>query len=251
MAPHMAPHDALDKISAWLADLYGPRLISLVVYGSFANGHQHNHDPKHSDINLLAVLDTVDAHALDQGEPALAWWIKQGYPPVALLSRDEQADSADVFPIEYLDIHAHHRLLKGDDLFGQAPQLPELHRRQVEHDLRAKLLRLRAAYIGSSRDAKALERVLLDSVSTFLTLFRHALAAVGQPFLVDKEKVLAAAAAHFHFDAAPFTAILQSRRLPSRLEGGKLEPLRALFARYLAALSQVERALEAHPHSHA
>lgn len=232
---------ALDKIAAWLAELYGERLQSLIVYGS---GTGANHHTKRSDLNLLAVLDRLDAATLDQGAAAVKWWTDQGNAPVVMLARDEQDDAADVFPIEYLDIQANHRVLKGEDLFARIPSFPDLHRRQVEHDLRAKLLRLRGAYMASGRDAKGLEALLLDSVSTFVTLFRHALVACGEPLRLPKDEVLAAAAARFQFAAAPFTAILGARRAGSRIEDGKLEALRALFAQYLAAIQQVERALE-------
>lgn len=233
---------ALEKITAWLVQIYGTRLQSLVVYGSAAGGN-HSHGP-HSDLNLLAVLDSVDAAALDLGAPAVAWWRKQGHPAIVILSRDEQNDSADVFPIEYLDIQSHHRVLAGADLFAQIPRFPDLHRRHVEHDLRAKLLRLRGAYMADSADAKRLQALLLDSASTFLTLFRHALAAFGEPLVVDKERVLAAAAVRFRFSPAPFEAILAARRDNTKLAGGKLDALRALFAAYLAAITAVERALE-------
>lgn|SRR6185437_3953654 len=246
----MSHQSALDRMSAWLADLYRERLQSLLVYGSFANDGA-NHDPQRSDINLLAVLDRLDAATLDHGAPAVRWWVEQGYPPPVILSRDEQDDSADVFPVEYRDIQSHHLVLRGEDLFAAAPAFPELHRRQLLHDLRAKLLRLRAAYMQRGHQAKALEAILLDSVSTFLTLFRHALAAPGEPLIVAKDEVLAAAARRFGFSAAPFQAILEARRAKSRLEDGKLDRLRPLFAQYLAAIITVERALEVSKKSHA
>ncbi|MGH9466008.1 MAG: hypothetical protein ACRD1Y_01510 [Terriglobales bacterium] len=233
---------ALQKVTTWLGELYGPRLQSLVAYGSVAGG---NHRSKRSDMNLLAVLDRVDAPTLDIGAPAVQWWKQQGNPPLVMWSREEWDDSADVFPIEYLDIEAHHRVLCGEDLFGSVPHYPELHRLQVEHDLRSRLLRLRGSYMSLGRDAKALEALMLDSVSSFVTLLRHALAAVGEPLQVDKAKVLAAAAARFQFPATAFEPVLAARLANTRLQGGKLEPLRQLFAQYLAAIMQVERSLEA------
>ncbi len=54
------------------------------------------------------------------------------------------------------------------------------YRAQVEHDLRAKLLRLRQKASGMMSDADLLRRLLLDSVSTFCVLFRHALLLHGR-----------------------------------------------------------------------
>lgn len=246
----MSHQSALDRVATWLTDLYRERLQALVVYGSFANGGG-NHDPHRSDINLLAVLDRLDAATLDLGAPAVRWWVEQGYPAPVMLSRDEQDDSADIFPIEYRDIQAHHLVLRGEDCFSAVPAFPEHHRRQLLHDVRSKLLRLRAAYMQRGHQAKPLEALLLDSVSSFLTLFRHALAAPGEALIISKDEVLAAAAARFGFSPAPFEAILAARRSRSRLEGGKLDRLRPLFAQYLAAIILVERALEVSKKSNA
>ena len=231
----------LEKVAAKLSEVYGERLLSLVAYGSAAGGHHHD---RRSDINLLAVLDSLDAASLDQGSEVLRWWVGEGNAPIVLLTADEQQDAAAVFPIEYLDIHTNHRLLRGQDLFTAPGGDAVLHRRQVEHELRTKLLRLRGAYVNASRDSKSLEALLLDSISSFLTLFRHALVAVGEPLLRPKREVLAAAAHRFQFSATPFSVILDARQRGERLGGGKLDALRDIFAPYLAAIQTVERALE-------
>lgn len=237
----MESEAALEKITAWLRELYGERLQSLIAYGSVAGG---NHRGKRSDLNLLAVLDHVDAAALDHGAPAVRWWKQQGHPPLVVLSREEQNNSADVFPIEYLDIHNHHRVLHGEDVFAAIARHPGQHRLQVEHDLRTRVLRLRGVYMGLGDDARGLEALLLDSVSSFLTLFRHALVAVGEPLVIHKDAVLHAAAARFQFDPGPIQRVMQAHRSGERLADGKLPALRGLFAAYLAAVMQVEQSLE-------
>ena len=237
------PEAALQKISGWLAELYGARLQSLVAYGSAAGG---NHRHQRSDINLLAVLDRLDAATLDQGAAALRWWTQQGNPPVVLLSRAEQDATAALFPIEYLDIQAHHRVLRGEDLFAaphDGPGAPGAHRHAVERELRSKLLRLRGAYTSVASDAKKMEAVLHDSASAILTLFRHALVAVGEPLQLHKDAVLAAAAARFGFAPEPLQAILHARRAGGRIAGGKREAVGSVFAAYLDAVQAVELAV--------
>jgi hypothetical protein len=234
------PDAALQKISDWLAELYGPRLQTLVAYGSAAGG---NHRHSRSDINLLAVLDHLDAATLDQGTEALRWWTKQGNPPVVLLSRAEQDATAALFPIEYLDIQAHHRVLRGEELFAAPPHAPQAHRQAVERELRSKLLRLRGAYTSVAGDAKKMEAVLHDSASAILTLFRHALVVVGEPLRLHKDEVLAAAAGRFGFAPEPLQDILHARRTGGRIAGGKREAVGSVFAAYLDAVQAVERAV--------
>ena len=236
------PEAALNQFAAWLERLLAARLRSLIAYGSYTGG---NHHGEHSDINLLCVLDRVDGATLDQVAEALRWWTGQGRAPVVLLSEAELRDAADVFPIEYLDIQRNHRLLKGEDLVASLPHDPRLHRLQVERELRAKLVKLRAGYVGRQKDGKAIEALLLESFSTFVTLFRHALAAVGEPLLLAKEEVIAAAARRFDFAAEPFQAVLNARREARRLPRD-LAAIRPIFAGYHDAIQRVERALEAH-----
>lgn len=236
----LSPQEYLKRIGEWLSSIYGPRLVSLIVYGSLA--HHQNHS-KFSDINLLAVLDRIDRETLDAAAPAMKWWAQSGHPPIVLLTRDEVLDAADVFPIEYTDIQAQHRVLAGEDLFASVPRHPELHRLQVEHDLRTKLIRLRTRYIPAAHDRKKLERLMMESVSTFLTLFRHALVALGEPLHHRKEDVLDAAARRFEFSAEPFRRVLAARRDDSRLTQNN-EDAESLFAAYLDAIQRVERLVE-------
>lgn len=236
------PEKALERMSGWLAELYGARLLALVAYGSAAGG---NHRHRRSDINLLAVLDEVDAATLDQGAEALRWWAQQGNPPLVLLSREEQAATARMFPIEYLDIQAHHRVLRGEDVFAAPAAEPDVHQLAVERELRSKLLRLRGAYTGAAGDGKKLEATLHDSASAILTLFRHALVAAGEPLRLHKDEVLEAAASRFGFRPEPLRAILAARHGGGRIAGGKAAAVGAVFAAYLDAVQRVELGLEA------
>lgn len=233
---------ALQQISDWLTQLFGARLRSLVAYGSVAAG---NHHAGASDVNLLCVLDEVNVATLDQSADALRWWMEQGNPPMVVLSQSELEDAADVFPIEYLDIRSHHRLLRGEDLVSRLPHHADLHRLQVERELRTQLIRLRGRYMRVNKDARAVEKLLLESCSTFVTLFRHALVVVGGPILARKEDIVAAVAERFEFDSEPFRAILAARRGDAPLVRDRKQ-IYPLFAAYLDAIQRVERRVEAH-----
>lgn len=233
---------ALQQISDWLAQIFGARLRSLLAYGSVATG---NHHAGASDVNLLCILDTVNAATLDQAADALRWWMEQGNPPLVMLSQAEMEDAADVFPIEYLDIRSHHRLLRGEDLITALPHHAAEHRLQVEHELRTQLIRLRGRYMRVNKDVRAVEKLLLESFSTFVTLFRHALVVVGEPILARKDDIVTAAAARFGFDSAPFRAILAARSSESPLVRDKKQ-IYPLFAAYLEAIQCVERRVEEH-----
>ncbi len=228
----------LDRITTWLTSVLGSRLQALVLYGSAAGSEPRGH---RSDHNLLAVVDAVSAGLLDDLAPAQLWWAKQGNPPVVVLSQDEQKASCDVFPIEYLDIQRQHRLLAGADVFSVISSHPELHRLQVEHDLRTQLIRLRSNYALVRQYSRRLESLLLDSISTFLVLFRHALVAAGEPWPASRGEALAAAARRFQFSSDACQTLLAAHRNHGHLPKTQLH---SLFAQYLDSIQRVERGLE-------
>jgi hypothetical protein len=80
-----------------------------------------------------------------------------------LLSEHEVATSTDCFPIEFHDIQARHRLLHGADVISAIVVDKSFYRAQVEHELRAKVLRLRQKAAGLLSDKDLLRRLLADN----------------------------------------------------------------------------------------
>lgn len=228
----------LAHITQSLQAALGEQLESLILYGSTVQGETSE---KYSDMNLLCVLRESNAANLDAAAPALAWWARQEYPPVNLLSVEEQRDSSDVFPLEYLDIHHQHQVLAGKDCFAEVPAHPQLHRLQVEHDLRTQLMRLRSGYALAGSDSRKLEKLLLGSLITFLVLFRHALLAEGEGLTLRLADIIDAAARRFRIDAEPWRRLLDARRDGAKLEKGALKQT---FSLYLRDIQRVERAME-------
>src|SRR5712692_1613784 len=92
----------------------GTNLKSVVLYGS---GVSEELQPKHSDLNVLSVLDWLDAAELEKLNSAAAWWVRKGHPAPLVFTLEELRRSADVFAIELLDIRARRRVLFGEDVF--------------------------------------------------------------------------------------------------------------------------------------
>ncbi len=112
----------------------------------------------------------------------------------------------------------------------------KFYRAQVEYDLRAKLLRLRQKASGMLSDSSLLRRLLLDCLSTFCVLFRHALILHGAEGPVAKRDVIARASERFGFDARPFEKLLAVRE--EQLKAREVEPV-ALLGAYLEAINVV------------
>ena len=142
----------LTQLVERLTKAYGDRLKSVLLYGSAAVGDYH---AKYSDLNVLCVLAEVTPRELEESGPILRWWREKGNPSPLMLSEEEIRNSTDCFPIEFHDIRERHRVLQGEDVVLNLEVDRCFYRAQVEHDLRAKLLRLRqkaAGLLGSDKD---------------------------------------------------------------------------------------------------
>ena len=64
------------------------------------------------------------------------------------------------------------------------------YRAMVEHELRAKMLRLRQKAGGVLSENDLLLRLMADSISTFCVLFRHALRLAGEEPVFDKHEIV-------------------------------------------------------------
>lgn len=232
----------MDKIVEQLVEklqkAYADRLVSVVLYGSAAAG---DHQERFSDYNVLCVLNRITPGELRAGEPILRWWREQGSPSPLLLTEEEVETSTDCFSIEFSDMKRQHQLLFGKDIISSLVVDRTFYRAQVEHDLRAKLLRLRQKASGMLSQEDLLRRLLLDSVSTFCVLFRHALILVGEEGPVRKREVVAGASQRFHFDPLPFEKLLDIRE--QRLKARDVEPV-ALLDSYLQSISAVITAVD-------
>ena len=128
--------DLVDRLNA----AFGTRLVSALLYGSAAAGDWHETS---SDLNVLCVLTRVTPVELGESEPIFRWWREQGNPPPLLMSAEEVRTSTDCFPMEFADMQAHRRVLTGVDVLDGLDIDRSFYRAQVEHELRAKQLRLR------------------------------------------------------------------------------------------------------------
>lgn len=178
----------LNALVDQLRAAYAGDLVAVVLYGSAARGE---HVAKHSDLNVLVVVDGITMEHLRREAPVAQAWREAGNPPPLTLTRAEWMGSADVFPMEYADILAHHKVLAGTlPLEGIVVHMPHF-RLQLEHEAMSKLLRLRHAVLTTGGDVAAQRELLEASVSTMLVLMRATLRLHGEEPAADSEEVCA------------------------------------------------------------
>lgn len=230
MALKQTQNEALVQLVAKLKSAAPDQVHSVVLYGSAAGS---DFQPEFSDLNLLIVMRAADGATLKALAPTIDWWTKQGNPVPVVFSTEELRRSADVFAIELIDMQERHRLLDGEDVLATITVPREMHRVQVERELRTALVKLRQGYL-QARGEEAVSRLMTTSVSTFATLFRHALLVFGQSAPLDKRAAVEAIGAHVGADVSAVLRVLDIRA--QRAPGTSCSDM---LAGYLAAVTRV------------
>ncbi len=232
---------SLDSLVEKLRKALSADLVAVVLYGSAAVG---DNEATFSDYNVLCVLNNITSVQLGATESIFRWWREQGNPAPLLLTEHEVRTLTDCFPIEFEDIKAHHRILYGRDVVSSLAIDRCFYRAQVEHDLRAKLLRLRQKASGILSDKAVLLRLMVDSISTFCVLFRHALILHGAQngdVPSRKREVIAKVQERFGIDPAPFSTLLDHREQKGK---SKEHDPAALLAAYMNEIGKVIDAVD-------
>lgn len=225
----------VERFAERLRAVCGDNLVAAILYGSAARG---TYVKGRSDVNVLVVLRDATAEALRAAAPVLADWTKVGEPAPLVFAEAEWRASADVFPIEIEDMREAHRLLTGQDVFAGLETTRADLRRELEREVRGKLLRLRTGYAAAAPSGKALAALLVGSASTFLALFRATLRLGGRVPPNGPEDLVRAVAEVAGMEPAAFdwvTGRLAGRAMKT------LEPYDPVAVRYVDAIERLAR----------
>lgn len=229
--------EKLAELTRRLHEAAGDNLQSIVLYGSAARGEYHE---LRSDLNLLCVLNSAKASDLARLARVIHWWCGElKEPPPQFFTPDELLHSADVFSIELLDIGQNHKVLFGSDPIAGLEVPMNLHRIEIEHDLRALLQKLRVHFVHYSENEVQLREIYAKSISSMTVLLRHVLIAFGEDVPTDRahvyqriEELTGAAASAFELGRA-----FRDNHPSAEVTRG--------FGNYLEAISAVIHALDA------
>jgi hypothetical protein len=231
----MAAHTklTLEEFASHLETALGDNLVSLVLFGSTARG---THVEGRSDRNTLLIVRDAATGRLHAAVPVVAEWARAGEPPPLIFAESEWRSCADVFAIEIEDMREAHRLLAGRDPFDGVDTKKSDLRRELEHEVRGKVLRLRTEYAAAAADGKALERLLAHSAGTFFILFRGALRLSGGAPPADHDALVRETAAATGLDESAFEWVLAAL-------GGRspapLQPYDPIAGKYVDAMEKL------------
>lgn len=124
--------------------ILGENLVTLAEYN---NG---------DETRCLAICNILDSKTLND--------LKKVDIIPMVFTKDEIKNAVDIFPVEFLNIKRHHKLLYGEDILKDIDVSKEKLRHQLEFEFRSKLIHLRQSYIKS--DSDDLEDLILNAVPT-------------------------------------------------------------------------------------
>jgi hypothetical protein len=234
----MVPDKKLEEFVRRMREAAVANLESVILYGSAVAGDFH---PEFSNLNLFCVLRDSSFAALQALAPVAQWWDGQKQPPPLFITRREMGSSTDIFTIELLDMQRHHRVLFGEDVLQGLQISLHRHHVQVEYELREKLVLLRQQLLLASGNKSRLWDLLVRSVSSFVTLFRHALIVLGQTAPVGKRDTVEAIAEYLKLDVSAISQVLDVREHKA---SPKKMDVNDLCARYLTVAEQVTFAVD-------
>jgi hypothetical protein len=233
---------ALDRFVLDVRDLYGEDLVAVFLYGSATTGE---HIAGRSDINVGIVLGQLTPAALRKASGHLRVWGRHGFATPVFFDPPFLRDALDVFPIEFLDMQTHHRALWGPDLLADLRVGAEPLRRQCEAELRGKLLKLRQAYVESSRSPKDLEAVLVSAVNGLIVLAMTVLRLAGREDRGRTAEILDRVEAQLNVSVTRLRTVWRLKRGEIRVTGVELDGVYQGVLEEFQRLVQVVDALPA------
>ncbi|HCG77268.1 MAG: hypothetical protein COZ37_03865 [bacterium (Candidatus Ratteibacteria) CG_4_10_14_3_um_filter_41_18] len=234
----LAVKKSLSSYLEKLLEIHGDNLLTIILYGS-ATGKDFI--PGSSDINLLLEFQRIDLPVLKKSLKLVAQGRRRKIVAPLFFTKEYMESSSDVFPIEFLEITRNHLLLYGEDPFVNLKINQENLRLECEEQLRSKLIRLRQTYLEVGLQKKGLDRLLKNSLTSLIPVFRNMLYFKGKVVPHKKEQVLNDLGEEFAIDSKTFLAIWQDKK-DNNLIGQ--EDAEIVFGRYIDELFKLTESVD-------
>lgn len=233
--PNLAPKikNLLDNFIKQLKGIYENELVSIILYGSAASGEFVD---RHSDLNLLIVLEDADLPVLAKASGLLN---RRNFKPIRPLFFTEEyiRNSSDVFPIEFFDMKENYCVLWGKDVLEDISIDAKNLRFQCEQELKGKLLNLRQLYLRHNKDKMLLKNILFKSFTSILHILRNVIRikAKHAPYL--KQDIIRDIASEFKINSGIWAQILSGRTKQIRISSVEIDKLFVNFTRDLQKIT--------------
>ncbi len=197
-----------------------------------------------SDINSVVVLHNMDLRFVTFLAPLGARYGKKGIAAPLVMTPEYIRDSLDAFPIEFHDFKLIHATVFGEDIFAGLEIKRQHLRLQCEREIKTKQIGLRQGYLSILGKEKELSKLLVQSFTGSMALFRAIITLQGKQPPIARAEVIEVFGASCGVDTGIFRDLhdLKNRRIkPSEAV------LRTLFERYYQSLEAVRKTIDELP----
>jgi len=220
---------------------FGEQLEGMLLYGSAVRGEFL---PGRSNLNILLLLSSYNSAMLKQYSALHRRWSKEQIVVPLFLTEEELRMSAEVFPLEFLEIQEQHRVLSGRDPFIGFHVKTDRLRDAVVQGLTSHVIRLRQRYVEGGGGDEATTILLPLSITSTIPLLRGVQRLLGRPALSHSDAVISDVAEQVKLDLQGLLDAWLLKR--GQISPGPHEAPR-LFDRYLQAATLLSHAVEQLP----
>lgn len=227
--------EGLQRFCNQLQEALGEQLVSIILYGGLAKAE---YAPASSNVNVMVVLKQATVEVLDKAVAPVQQGMRDFSLAVMVLSENDLHHSTDAFPIKFMDMQRHHRLLWGKKVLAEIVIAKDHLRLRCEQEIKNLLLRLRQFYLQRIHHTELIESTLTRAISSFLTSLSPLLILKAGHAPITKSAIAEAAGREFGFNTKSLTDVLA-------LKSGNYKPEVAELKRlYNAFMTTVEKAAE-------
>lgn len=234
------PEQTQKLLQAYSKDVkgaFGDELEGLLLYGSAVRGEFL---PGRSNLNLLFVVTGYDAAILKRYASVHQRWSKEGIIVPLFLTDQEIHSSSGLFPLEFLEIQEHHRVLGGRDPFVGFHVDARRVGDAVVQGLAGHALRLRQRFAEAGGANDAVTILLPLAVTSTIPLLRGIERMRGWPVLTQSDAVIKDVGDRLQTDVQGIHDALMLKR--GVISPGPAEIPNA-FDRYLKAVTMLSEAI--------
>lgn len=230
------PSQIYDEFVGDYKNIFGKELISVIIYGSCAKGEYRY---KSSDINFLIVLSDEGIENLGQCLALIPKWQKYNVSTPQFLTEEYIATSLDSFPIEFLDMKEHHKVIYGEDVLVDLMIKEADLRLQCEREVKGDFFHLREGYLNTAHNARYMRQLISQSLVSFASVFSALLKLRKSVIPEKKMEVFSEIARVYDLDADLFDELLRVREGSVKRSRSELKTLIEKYIQEIKKLTKI------------
>lgn len=229
----------LEELRGQLKSALGDDLVCLIAYGDIVRPGEY--DPRWSQVNLMLVLTDVSTNSLDRIMIPIAAAGRKLRLTVMTLTEDDLVHSCDVFPIKFVDMQEHHRLVYGRDVLAGLKIADDHLRLRCEQELKNLMIRLRYLYLHHDHNTEELRTAMAESVSVLLRLLTIGLTLKTGISPEETDDILSAFCDEFGLDVSVLKTVFDMKHSVSIIPKAEVG---SVFDEYMKAVHDAATAID-------